>query len=184
MNILKLIGWHILFFLLGTALFVVSFRLPLFSGMNILFYKGIVLLLLSSALTALVILYLKKTRLKKLLTYRDIVLSITIILSFNMLFFTHVPVTADRSISVFILGYMNNNSSSVITEDDVTNYFIEKYVKEYKAVDRRFAEQIASGNIEKSENGYTITKRGRSLMSFYDLISDVFLIDKKFVSPK
>lgn len=182
-QVLKLIFLHCLIFFVGFGMFIISFRLPLFGNIEVLFYRGIVLLIFVCAIMAGVILILKKVWFSTLLTYRDLVLSITIIMSFSMLFFTHLPVTADRSVSVFLLGYMNNNSDKILTVEDMDEFFISRYVYSYGAMERRINEQITSGNIVRDQNGYKITDNGKKLIKLYDIIADIFGIDKKFISP-
>lgn len=180
----KLILIHFFLFILGFVLFLISFRTPIFASMDVLFYRGILLLFVICIFVAILIFFLKKYTFKDILTYRDLVLSITLIFSFNMLFFTHLPITADRSVTVFLLGYMNNNATKTITEDEMNSFFIEKYVYSYGAMDRRVHEQITSGNLVKEENGYRITSKGRLLMKLYAVIADIFDLDKKFISPR
>lgn len=182
-NILKLLVLYSTFLVAGTIIFIGLFHTGLFGNIKVLFYRGIILLIITSFLTALLQYVFKQKTHTGLFTYRDLVLCCVIVFSFNLIFFTHVPVTADRSISIFMLGYMNNNADKIITNEEMTKYFIEKYVQEYKGMDKRFTEQIASGNIIPLENGYRITKQGQIVIKIYSLIAKLFVIDSKNISP-
>ena len=182
-DILKLTIMHIIFFITGTILFVISFRTPLYGNINVLFYRGIILLLTVSLALAAALVFYKRTRHGRLLSYRDIVMCVTVLISFNILFFTHVPITADRSVTVFILGHMSKHTDTVISKEDMTSFFVKRYVNDYSAMERRFDEQVVSGNVTQEGNGYKLTKRGKLLIKFYDLVADIFGIDKKFISP-
>jgi hypothetical protein len=180
---IKLLIMHIFYFILGTALFVLFFYTRLFGNINVLFYRGILLLVTTCVVITILLILFKRSRLGKLFTYRDIILSVTIIFSFNIVFFTHLPATAERSISVFLLGYMNKNPDKAITKEEFTRFFIDKYINEYGAMEKRFNEQIVSGNIVSKGKGYLITKQGRLIMRFYNLIADLFKIEKRIISP-
>jgi len=182
-NILKLLLLHGLFFILGTAIFVFLFHTNLFKSINVFFYRGIVLLLVSCALILLFQYIYKQKAHKTLFTNRDIILSIVLIFCFNIVFFTHLPVTADRSVSVFMLGYINTNPGKKITNEEMVQLFYDKYLNEYGEIDRRFNEQIISGNIIQVGDGYQITKQGRFLMKIYRFVATIFTVDEKLVSP-
>lgn len=182
-NILKLLFLHTLFFILGTALFISFFRTNLFRDINIFFYRGIVLLSISCILMVLFQCFYQQKAGKTLFTNRDIILSLVLIFCLNLVFFTHLPVTADRSVSVFMLGYLDSNPEKIMTNKEMAQLFSDKYLSEYGEIGRRFNEQIASGNVIQTKNGYQITKQGRFLMKVYRLVADIFAIDQKLVSP-
>lgn len=168
-----------LFFVIGTLVFILSFRTALFSG-TVFFYRGISLLTAVSALLTLLVIMVRRMGFIRMLTGRDIILMFVVLWTVNMLFFTHVPVTADRSISVFLLGYMNTHAT--VTSDDLKNSLINTYLAKNGAVDKRMTEQIASGTIIRDGKNYKITQRGRLLMLFYGWVADIFGIGKKNLS--
>lgn len=182
-NAAALLAFHTIFFILGTALFILLFHTQLFKNVDVLFYRGIVLLLISCTVTTALLFLFKKSTSGHLWTYRDILLSLVLIFSLNLVFFTHIPVTADRSISVFILGYMNNNSDKTISSQDMANIFTGKYLYEYDAMTKRFNEQIVSGNIVENNNGFKITKRGQLIIKIYVFVAKLFDINNKIISP-
>lgn len=184
---IKKIFWafflHLELFILGSLLFILLFHTNLFASVSVFFYRGIFLLVISSILIILIAIVVKTVSKRKIFTVRDVLLSVVVVFCFNLVFFTHVPVTADRSISVFLLGYLNDHPGEIITKDEVAQVFIKKYIYEYEGINKRFEEQIASGNIVDEENGYRITKQGKFIISVYNLIANLFDIDKKIVSP-
>jgi hypothetical protein len=184
-DVLKLILLHLSAVLLGGILFAASFSTPIFQNMDVFFYRGAALLLLVGFLIGCAWLALKifSRRLRRLITIRDVLLNVCIILSLYMLFFTHVPVTADRSISIFVLGSMAENPDHIFTEKEIEDFFIQRYVQDYGAFAKRFHEQAATGTVRAEGNGYVLTERGRGLIRFYDFIADCFHIDKKLIYP-
>jgi hypothetical protein len=172
---------HIVFFVVGTAIFAFLFHTPLFKRVDVFFYRGIALLAVSCILMLLVMLIYKKRSQSVLFTWRDIILSTVLIASVNLVFFTHLPVTAERSVSVFLLGYMNEYSEKSFTNEEITKALYDKYIIEYGAVGKRLHEQLVSGDIYRDGDGYKITSQGKSLMKIYSLVADLFGIDKRFV---
>lgn len=175
---------HLVIFCAATLLHIVIFRL--FSYMrfiDVVFFQGILSIMVVGAIIPSIMLHLMRTRLAWLITYRDIVISILLFGGVNMVFFTHVPVTAERSISVFILSSMADRKSELVTEEAIEDYFIEKYVKDYGAVEFRLREQVIAGNIELKEDRYQLTKRGQMISDFYDTVTWVYGIDKRITSP-
>ena len=98
-----------------------------------------------------------------------------------MMFFTLVPVTIERSVSVYMLGYLNNNSQHTLTSDKISNEFINQYVKSDKAMQKRLNEQIYSGNVVAKNGGYVITDRGKSLVNIFLMIAKVFNVNTKII---
>lgn len=182
-NAVLLLISHSVFFLVGTSIFIFLFHTQLFKNVDILFYRGIILLLISCTIIAIFLFSFRKKVSGRFWTYKDIVLNLVLIFSLNLVFFTHLPVTADRSISVFILGYMNNNANKTFTNKEMAGFFTSKYLYEYGAMNKRFNEQIVSGNIVQDDSGFKITKQGRRVIKMYAFVAKLFNINNKIISP-
>lgn len=171
--------------ILGTVLYVASFHTPLFAGMDVFFYRGLALILFWGAVMAFVMFLLKVCKWKKLITGRDILLLFAGFCCVNVVIFTHLPVTAERSISVFMLGYMTDHAEESFTEEEIGAYFVDRYVGDFGAFSKRFHEQEVTGTIEKDADGegYHITESGKKLMGLYDAVADWYGLDKKLIHP-
>ncbi|MBR3581201.1 MAG: hypothetical protein IKN95_09435 [Lachnospiraceae bacterium] len=183
---------EIVFTLLTYAvLYVISFlllilliRIPLLKGMHVLMYRGIVMIVLAGILASVLLVVFKKWRKITWLSAKDVVLVFILTCSINMVFFTLIPVTVERSVSVFMLSYMDTYSDRTYTEDEVAEIFVEKYVDEYGAFEKRFDEQLTTGTIVQNEDGtYSITDKGRFIVKMFRAISDVFDTDERLVRP-
>ena len=183
---------EIVFTLLTYAvLYVISFlllilliRTPLLKGMHVLMYRGIVMIILAGILASVLLVVFKKWRKIEWLSAKDVVLVFILTCSINMVFFTLIPVTVERSVSVFMLSYMDTYSDRTYTEDQVAEIFVEKYVNEYGAFEKRFDEQLTTGTIVQNADGtYSITDKGRFIVKMFRAISDVFETDKRLVEP-
>ena len=180
----QLVFLHIGLLFLGTTIYFVLLASGLLNSISVYFYRGICLLILTLVFMVAVYGFLKKIRLGSNFAVKDIILSLVLIFSMNLLFFTHVPVTADRSISVFLLGYMSGSSETVYDEEVIKKVFIDEYVLKNENIEKRLEEQISSGNISRDLGGYRITDQGKKIVRFYVFISRLLNIRSENIKFK
>lgn len=180
-DVLKLLLIYLILFSFGSLFCILSFHTFFLDFIDVFFYRGISLIIIWGIIITLIMFFLKQKFFKTIITIRDLILLISLFCSIHLVFFTHLPVTAERSVSVFMLGYMADHPEQVYSEEDIKEYFIEKYVNEYQAFSKRFHEQITTGTIKKVKDGYQITNKGKVLMKIYEIIADVYSVDKKLI---
>jgi len=178
----RLVAFYVLALALGSALYVALFHTPLLASIDVFFYRGLGLLLMTGAVTLIGLLLLRRSRYGAGLTVRDALLATSLLVAGNSVVFTHLPVTADRSISVFMLAYMDSTDGS-LSSADIEDVVVTEYVRERGAIDKRLDEQIVSGNIEKVGDRYRITDQGRGLMRLYRAIAALYGVDPTNLSP-
>lgn len=166
-KILKMLGITIAF----TILFILTFHLPLRGLLPIYTYYGLCSLIILTILL-IILLYLFKKRIS--FDIKDCIITILLCFSMNIFFFCMVPVTIERSISVFMLNEMNKKEA--YTKQEIEKLFIEKYVYEYKAFDKRFNEQITTGTISKTKKKYYLNKNGKKLLKKFKFIKNIYNI--------
>ena len=179
------IGIHIFLFILGTIGFVVSFHFGILKKIDVFFYRGLFLILIWGIIVSLLMWIIKSlTTFTNVISAKDIILLFVLFCSIHTVLFTHLPVTAERSISVFMLGYMTDNKDKEFTEKEIEDIFKNIYVDKYEAFKKRFHEQEVTGTIKQIENGkYQITKNGISLMKMYEWISKIFNVNQELIHP-
>lgn len=183
-QILKLILIYAVLFIIGTVAYIASFHTPLLGFLNVFFYRGIALIVLWGILISIAMFVIKKKWMDDTIIYRDIILLFMCFCCINVVIFTHLPVTADRSVTVYTLGFMNNHPDETFTKEELEQQFISQYVIEYGAFDKRLEEQIVSGNIvEVAPGEYQITDGGRFLMDIYSATVEWYNLDDKLVNP-
>ena len=181
-DILKLIGLYALIYIICSAMFVGLFHTPILKGYDVLMYKGIGFIIVTGIIAAVLMGICRKLWSK--VEIKDIIMMFVIFCCVNMVFLTLVPVTVERSVSVFMLSYMDTYSDRTYTEEQVAEIFVEKYVNEYGAFEKRFDEQLTTGTIVQNADGtYSITDKGRFIVKMFRAISDVFETDKRLVEP-
>ena len=175
---------YVALYIISFGLLVLFIRLPILKGMKVLMYRGIVMIVLSGILASGLLVLFKKWRKVSWLSAKDAVLVFILTCSINMVFFTLIPVTVERSVSVFMLSYMDTYPDRTYTEEEVAEIFVDKYVNEYGAFEKRFDEQLTTGSIEQNADGtYSITSKGKFIVKMFRLISGMFDTDERLVYP-
>lgn len=162
-----------------SLVYISTFHLKTRNLIPVYTYYGIASLIIITFILAVILFLVYKSNYR----YFDIKDSIIIILlcfSINILFFGMVPVTLERSISVFMLNYMKDEQE--YTKEDIENIFIEKYIYEYQAFEKRFEEQLYTGTIEENENIYQISPKGRALVNIFHFIKKIYNVKGKILN--
>lgn len=179
----KILLWIVIFltvYLLGTIMFIALFHTPVLNHMNVLMYRGVGLLVLSGIFVAVISTLVKRFIYRKL-EGKDIVMMFLMFCCVNMVLFTLIPVTVERSVSVFMLSYMSDHEEQVYTEDDIEEVFLQYYVEEYGAFAKRFEEQEITGTIDPKDGGYQITDKGKFLVKMFRMVGDLFDTDRRLL---
>ena len=172
----------IITFIVSFLIFVSLFHTTLFSNVKVLMYRGLIFLLLVAIINLSLGNILKKFFFKNLNGF-DIFSIMVMVCSIMMVFFVLVPVTVERSVSVYMLSEMDESGTS-FSKEDIEEKFIDTYVKKFGAFDKRFDEQIVTGTINKvDDNKYIINNKGKFIVKMFRFISKIFNTDKKLVYP-
>ena len=173
---------YILIFIVCSVLFVALFHTPLWAGMQVLMYRGLAFIIITGCLAAVIMGVVR--HFWKEITIRDIIMMFVIFCCVNTVLFTLVPVTVERSVSVFMLSYMDENSDKTFTQDSVGDVFTAKYVNDYGAFEKRFNEQVVTGTIKQNPDGtFSITGRGRFIVKIFRTLAEWFDTDRRLVYP-
>lgn len=176
---------YALVMIISTLFFILLFHTPILKKLNVFFYRGCFFLVLSSIFAVVCILICKKVFSKLELEIKDAFVIFFLFFGFTLGWFVLIPVTVERSISVYMLSYMDQNDKQGITSDEFGDIFYQNYITDYGAFDKRFDEQITSGNIEKLKDGdgYVITDSGRNIVGLFRICANLFDTDKWLVYP-
>jgi len=181
-KVLKLIGLYALIYLIFSAVFVALFHTSILANMEVLMYKGLAFIIVTGILSAIAMAVVKKFW--DFVTVRDIIMMFVIFCCVNTVLFTMIPVTVERSVSVFMLSYMGENSDKTFTQDDIQEIFTNKYVKDYGAFEKRFDEQIVTGSLKDNGDGtYSITEEGKTIVKMFRTVAKWFNTDQRLVYP-
>lgn len=165
---------YVLSFILGTIVFILSFHAPFLTTIAF-FYRGVIFLLLTTAALGVLLGYAKWGR-------AEIAIILVLVFCINLVFFTHLPVTADRSITIYLLNLMNSERDKGLTTQELEDTFIESYVQEQDAIQKRLTEQMQLGTIVRQGETYKISPWGMRLIKIYGFVADLFGVDKMNMS--
>ena len=165
--------------IVGFAIYVMLFWAGVASSIGILFYRGIALALVAALVTGFIAIWpARRTR-----DSTHPIAAAALSLSFNICFLVLLPVTVDRSVSVYLLSTIEQRQDSGVTSAELQKSFVDGYVVRMGAIDRRIDEQRKSGNVTVDAGGKVrLTKQGEHFMSFSRLIARLFGTDPRFVS--
>tara|TARA_B100000900_G_scaffold412983_1_gene435913 strand:- start:6018 stop:6545 length:528 start_codon:yes stop_codon:yes gene_type:complete len=153
-------------FLSLTITFIFLLQFDAIRVTSIYFFDGIYLLIIASIINYLIF----RNKMKNVL-----ILVITVF-SMNFGFFVLLPVSYERSVSVELLTNLSNGSiNSELTKDDIRNEII-KITSTEEFTDKRIEEQLYTGYIEKTDNGYKISQTIKNFLSLKNFISTIFNI--------
>ena len=182
-SIIALIGiYALIYYIVCSVMFVALFHTGILKNMEVLMYRGMAFIIITGVIAAVVMGVIRKFW--GFITVRDIIMMFVIFCCVNTVIFTLVPVTVERSVSVFMLSYMDENSDQTFTQESVGEVFTSKYVEDYGAFEKRFDEQVVTGTIEENPDGtYSITDRGRFIVKMFRTIAEWFDTDRRLVYP-
>ena len=161
----------------GFVLYLGLTRSPLFAGIPILFYRGLLLCALSATLVMAAMALLRKWRFDP----ATIIAAGSLSLSFNICFLIVLPVTLDRSISVFMLTQIEQHQDEALDSQRITDIFVKKYVGDMRQMDRRIAEQTVSGNVTTIDGNIRLTEQGHRFLAFSRTLARLFGTAPRFV---
>lgn len=166
----------------GLCLLVAAFKAGLFGSISILFYRELVLCCLV-ALAMVVLAYLSFRKLE-FGSLGEAIAAGMLSLGVNLAVLVVLPVTVDRSVSVFVLSYMNAHASEALSPEEVDAGFRKIYLGHLQQIDRRLKEQTTSGNLIEKNGRYTISNQGKAFMRTADWIAWAFDTDRRLIDRK
>jgi hypothetical protein len=166
----------------GMVVLVALFKLGVAAQIDILFYRGIVLCAIALVLTILLLTY--AGRLTGRVSLRDAIAAGFLSLGLNLSVLVIAPVTLDRSVSIFILGYMSAHDGKAFTTDQIETALRDVYFGELRQVERRMLEQQTSGNVSQTREGYVISPRGVAFVRWARWVGALFDVDQRLLQPK
>ena len=168
----------VLIFIIFCLAFVISFHLPTRKLMLVYTYFGFTsLIILTILLIFLLYLLIKKSILK--FDIKDCIIIALLCFFVNVFFFGMVPVTIERSISVFMINEMHKNGMS--SKDEITENFVNKYVYEYDAFGKRLEEQTEINTIDEMNGQYDLSNKGKFMLNCFKVIDKIYGINSNLL---
>lgn len=181
-HFLRLFLLVILCSLVGTALFTVLFWVDFARDLvPILMYRGLLIGGLAAVVHMLLLLGLR--RIVPFIHDAIIVGAVSVAAAVNLIFLVVIPVTIDRSVTVYLLGQLARAPEG-LTESQLRNQLVNQYVDEYGAVDRRMREQILSSNVIELNGRFRLSAQGVQFIRFSRFVGGIFGADLRFIQQE
>ena len=98
----------------------------------------------------------------------------------NLTFLVVLPVTIDRSVTVYLLGRLSHADKG-LSHQELRDSLVSTFVDEFDGVGRRMGEQVTSGNVISSEGRFALTPKGATFVRFGRAVGRLFGADMRFV---
>ena len=178
MNFLKQLLLLTVLTAFGFGIYVLLFWAGAVSSITILFYRGVALAVVAALITGFFAHWLTRSSDDRSLP----VAAAALALSFNICFLVLLPVTVDRSVSIYLLSTIDRRQDAGIDTQELQKAFVSGYVVKMGAIDRRIDEQQKSGNVTVGADGTVrLTPQGQRFMAFSRLVARLFGTDPRFV---
>lgn len=172
--------FHMIACFCGFVLYFCLFQIPVFDFIEIYFYKGIFLVVVSGVLCGVIESAIKVGTHTMRFDCKDIMSSIVIIMCVNMVWLSVAIVNVDRSFSVWMLSYLNKNPSGYEMLDEA---FHEQFIEDYGMLDRRLEEQLESNNIYIDNGSYKLTKQGEKIAAIFRMVGKLYKTSEQYYNP-
>ncbi|MFA9376732.1 MAG: hypothetical protein ACERKZ_08255 [Lachnotalea sp.] len=182
-KILEFLLFQTVAFVLGWLLYILIIQIGVFDFIDVYFYKTLLILIVTGAVLLITELLIKFFWKKAIFDYKDVIISFVLFVSINMVWLSTVVVSLDRSLSVFVLSYLEQEDRSY-SEAELNEVFQNVFIEKYGMLDRRFWEQLESGNIEEDEEEYKLTNRGEVLVKIFKAVGKIYKVDDRFIDPE
>lgn len=107
------------------------------------------------------------------------VLSVFLAMTITFSFLSTVPLNIDRSFSVWLLNNLDKTEKSYeIGELEITAQ--EFFSTKEGEINRRIQEQLRLGNLEKFDDRYFLSSKGKKLIKFNRLVALIWGLEKKY----
>ncbi|MDH7476719.1 MAG: hypothetical protein QHH09_04675 [Microgenomates group bacterium] len=164
-KVAKFLIFYLSTFFLFTGFYLILFRSPIFIKQKVLFYRGLLLLLLNLFLWLLISILFYKKKLVKF-SLESIIASLIVSFSLNLSFFVVFPVTFERSVTMYLLKKLYGNENQCISKKQLEDSLIEEYIIKNNALDKRLVEQSIINFIDKKNQCLSLTQKAKNFIQF------------------
>lgn len=153
-----------------SAVFLLLFRTPLFGGEQVLFYRGVALLAVTLVLFVGGVAFYAWRGGSHV---ESLIAAAVASVALHLALFVVFPVTFDRSVTMHLLRTLEAEPAC-IAPAALEASFIETYVRERGAVERRLYEQGRIGMVSASGQCAALTARGERFLRFAERLGALY----------
>ena len=164
-------------FVLFKIIYIGLFYTSIFSHQQVLFYRGLLYLVLTS-LSVFAGILLVSIRLKYRY-FESMIAALVLALSIHLNFFVVFPVTFERSISMYLLTTLEQNRTTAcggMTKEQMKEGLINTFIVEKDSLQKRITEQSIINMIERENDCYKVTDQAMRFLQFSQTIKAIYNI--------
>ena len=151
-------------FFIVTTLFIILLQIDFLRITDIYFFDGIYLLVVSLIISYPFIKIEKKIK----------NICLIAVFSMNFGFFVLFPVSYERSVTVQLLTNLSEIDRSTVISEDYIKTEIIKITETQKFTEKRIIEQLYTGYILETDDGYKVSKSINNFIRLKNTISKIF----------
>jgi hypothetical protein len=166
---------YIVTFTIFSIIFLTLFRLPFHLFNDVLFYKGLTYLIITTLLLTVVVIVLYETN--RNIKIESLIAAILVSASIHLSVFVVFPVTFERSVTMYLLNTINNQNDKGISNSALEYKLINDYIIDGKAPNKRIKEQSIIGFIEESDSKITLSDKAIKFLYFSKTIKNIYSLN-------
>lgn len=176
MQLIKILFLYIASILIATIFFIGAFWTSFLSNDDSLFFRAAGIIALVTVILFALLLFARHLRFWwfNLLSVQDIFLICMVFFIINWQVYGLIPFNVTRSNSIILLDYLYARNGAPVSKSDIENYVSQMYFKNYDSIGVRLNEQIKSGNIAETDDGWVITKKGQETARLMSYITNLY----------
>ena len=174
-KLFKIFFTYAFIFVFFTLFYLLLFRTALFSGQTVLFYRGLILLAITTGIFLFLgfVLSLKTPKLK----LESIVAAVLVSASINLSSFVVLPVTFERSVTMYLLSVLKENQNNIcggLTKSKLENKLINEYIIKNKAIDKRVNEQRIIDFVKEENQCIGLNSKGLGFLKLSEIVGRLY----------
>lgn len=160
-----------------TSLFLVLMNIKLILGGEIIFFRGIKILTFTGMIVMWLVIKLRYQKRWNYITLERLGMAVIFAWTVNLVVFVLLPVTFDRSVSMYLLKELNNQETKSLEIKELIGKMESEYVKKGQAVQRRMDEQKITGFIEHNGSTMKLSNTGQMFLILASMVARLYGLD-------
>lgn len=176
MQLMKILFLYAASILVATIFFIGAFWTSFLANEDSLFFRAAGIIAVVTVILFSLLAFARHLRFWwfNYLLVQDMFLISLLFFVVNWQVYGLIPFNVTRSNSIILLDYLYSRNGVPVSKSDIEKYVGEMYFEKYDSIGVRLDEQIKSGNIAESDDGWVITKKGQETARVMSYITKLY----------
>lgn len=158
-------------------MFLVLMNIKSIWGGEIIFFRGIKILTFTGMIVMWLVIKLKYQTRWSYITLERLGMAVIFAWAVNLVVFVLLPVTFDRSVSMYLLKELNNQETNSLEIKELIGKMESEYVEKGQAVQRRMDEQRLTGFVEHNGYAMKLSNTGQMFLKLASIVARLYGLD-------